>query len=380
MRAHGEGSIKNVGPNKYRLRYEGPTGPNGERRQVSETIHGVTKAQAGSILRDRIRSMETGTFVQPSKQTLGSFLNIWLIRHSQNITAKTASGYEFLFRKYVVPSIGSIAVQRLEPSHVRGVLDSIAAQGLSAKTAYLAHSALRRALADAVDDGLIISNPAGRVRAPRVRRKGPDTWTAEQIGRFLDAASESFFRGFFELAVLTGLRRSEITGLRWPNVELDGATARVVETLQRVDGKGLVQSKPKSERSRRVLALSSRAVQVLRDVRLRQLEWRMKAGTAWRETGYVFTDELGNPLDSGRASKEFLRVTRRAGLKGMTLHGLRHAHASLLISQGTHIKVVSERLGHASTAFTMDTYAHLLPGMQESAAEAIDKALSISRP
>jgi integrase len=227
----------------------------------------------------------------------------------------------------------------------------------------------------------MVVNPAGRVRAPRVERKAPTVWDATEIDKFLKAAGSNQFVEYFELAILTGLRRSEIAGLRWVNVDLDSKTSkilRVVETLQRVDGHGLVTGTPKSDRSRRVIALSPRAVSLLRSVRAKQSEQRLKAGKAWNESGgYVFTDAVGSPLDSGRVSKEFRRVANSIGSRGVTLHSLRHAHASLLISKGTHIKVVSERLGHTSTSFTLDTYAHLLPGMQEAAAEAIDAALAV---
>lgn len=379
-RSHGEGGVTARGPNKWRIRYDGATKTDGRRAQVSETIKG-TKADALRALRERISSIETGTFVRPSKVTVDQYLAQWMERHSKQIAAKTASGYQFLFRRYITPVIGNLPLQKLEPQHVRAVLDGILDQGLSNKTASLAHSALRRGLADAVDDAILVVNPAGRVRSPRVQRKAPTVWDAPEIDRFLKAAASNRFVAYFELAILTGLRRSEIAGLRWANVDLDSKTSktlRVVETLQRVDGRGLVTGAPKSDRSRRVIALSLRAVSLFLSVRAKQSEQRLKAGTAWNESGdYVFTDAAGKPLDSGRVSKEFRRVADSIGARRVTLHSLRHAHASLLISKGTHIKVVSERLGHASTSFTLDTYAHLLPGMQEAAAEAIDAALTI---
>ena len=376
-RSHGDGGITKVGENKYRLRYDGPPGTDGLRRQRSETVRG-NKQLALKTMRERKRSIENGMFVLPSKIRLSQYLSRWLARHSRQVTAKTASGYAFLFRRYVNPVIGTLPLQRLEPEHVRAVLDAILDQGLSNKTASLAHSALRRSLADAVEDGQLLTNPAARVRAPRTNRKTAPVWGAEEIDKFLKVSATNPFCEFFELAILTGLRRSELAGLRWANVDLESKTLRVVETLQRVDGQGLVTGEPKSHRSRRVVTLSVRAVTLLSSVRIRQLEQRMKAGSVWNEGGdYVFADAAGNPLDGGRVSKEFRRLADSIGAQEATLHSLRHAHASLLISQGTHIKAVSERLGHASTSFTLDTYAHLLPGMQEAAAEAIDAALTL---
>jgi len=171
------------------------------------------------------------------------------------------------------------------------------------------------------------------------------------------------------------MRRSEIAGLKWDNVDLDGGKLRVAETLQRITGQGLVAGAPKTRGSRRNISLSLRPVELLKNIRVRQLQQHLVAGSAYEETGYVFTDELGQPYDSGRASKHFLAIVRATNLPKQNLHSLRGLHASVLLAAGIHIKVVSERLGHSSAGFTMDVYQHLMPGMQEQAAAAIDREL-----
>jgi integrase len=193
---------------------------------------------------------------------------------------------------------------------------------------------------------------------------------------FLKAAEDDEFRDFFELAALTGMRRSEITGLKWDKVDLQRNELRVAETLQRITGRGLVTGAPKTRGSRRVITLSLRTVELLKGIRRRQLEQRLAIGSVYEDTGYVFTDQLGQPYDSGRPSKHFLNVVRSTELPILNLHCLRHLHASVLLAAGTHFKVVSERLGHSSVAFTMDVYQHLMPGMQEQAAATIDRELA----
>ena len=172
------------------------------------------------------------------------------------------------------------------------------------------------------------------------------------------------------------MRRSEIAGLKWENTDLLKANLRVVNNLQRIKGRGLVEGRPKSNSGRRNISLSRRGIDLLKRIKRLSLERQMAVGEAWNDSGFVFTDEAGLPYDSGRATKEFKKIAISTGLPPLSLHSLRHLHASLLLMSGTHVKVVSERLGHSSVAFTMDVYGHLMPGMQEQAAERIDEALA----
>jgi len=281
-----------------------------------------------------------------------------------------------MIRNYILPTFGQVKLQNLQPATISDLYAAMAEKGLSTSTIGHTHRTLTKALKDAVSLRVIPVNPASLVTPPRQQRKQPEMWTPEEFRQFLRFAEANQFRDFFEFAALTGMRRSEIAGLKWVNVDLDKAELRVVANLQRLVGKGLVEGAPKSQRSRRNISLSRRGVELLRSMRTLQLEQQMATGGAWTETGYVFTDALGMPFDSGRPTKEFKDLAREAGLKPLNLHTLRHLHASVLISQGVHVKVVSERLGHASVAFTLDTYGHLLPGMQEEAAGLIDEALA----
>ena len=172
------------------------------------------------------------------------------------------------------------------------------------------------------------------------------------------------------------MRRAEIAGLRWEYVDLANGKLSVAVTLQRIVGKGLVQGQPKTGKGRRMLSLSESNVSLLHEIRGRHIEDRLRAGPAWQDTGYVFTQEDGSPIDADRISRDFARIVRTDGLPHLTFHGLRHAHATILLTAGIHSKVVSERLGHSNIAITMDTYSHVLPDLQAEAAQAVDERLA----
>jgi integrase len=173
-------------------------------------------------------------------------------------------------------------------------------------------------------------------------------WDARTINLFLDAAADSRFRNLYHLAVLTGMRRSELAGLKWEHVDLVNGQLRIVATLQRIPGHGLVTGVPKTAKSRRSIALRADAVNLLHQVRGRQIEGQLAAGPLWQRTGYVFTQADGTPIDPESVSKDFCGVVRRTGLPHLTLHGLRHAHATLALTAGVNPKIVSERLGHST--------------------------------
>ncbi|MFQ6029338.1 MAG: site-specific integrase [Dehalococcoidia bacterium] len=200
----------------------------------------------------------------------------------------------------------------------------------------------------------------------------------DDIKRFLETAKDSPFLDMFKLAIHTGMRRSELTGLKWDGIDFTTNTLRVTGTLQRIIGKGLVAGPPKTRTGRRTIALGASAVELLHSVLGKQLALQAEIGDLYQNSeGYVFTDLTGNPIDSDRLSKEFRRVVKAAGLPGLSLHKLRHTHASLLLAEGVNIKVISERLGHSNVPLTLNVYSHLLPGLQEHAAQVLDKMLAV---
>jgi integrase len=203
--------------------------------------------------------------------------------------------------------------------------------------------------------------------------------TPLEVEQICEAAGDGVHGAIVHIAVLTGLRQGELLGLRWKDVDLDNGVVQVQQTLQSVAGMGTVIGIPKTPKSRRAVALSPDTINVFREQRRRQAEIRLKAGSAYDDLGYIFATPLGAPIDASNLRRAWRRIVATAGIGHVRFHDLRHTHASLMLLQGTHLKIVSERLGHASIAITADTYSHVQPGLQAAAAARLDQLLRVAR-
>lgn len=202
--------------------------------------------------------------------------------------------------------------------------------------------------------------------------RAPDmaVWTPDELAAFLEATNGHHHAALFRLAALTGLRRGEVAGLRWGDINLDRATLTVRHTIGQV-GRRVVQGEPKTARGRRTVALDPVTVDVLRGHRRTQAEQRLLIGAGWHDHDLVFASPTGEPWAPDSISQAFDRAVARSGLPALHFHGLRHPHASHLLATGVNVKIVSERLGHASVSFTLDVYGHTMPGQQAGAAAAV---------
>jgi integrase len=246
---------------------------------------------------------------------------------------------------------------------------------LSPRTVIHSHRVLNRALTEAVRLGILLFNPADKISPPRLEKKELSVWSAGTIRDFLIAAKDSPYVNTFRLAALTGLRRSELAGLKWEDVDFKNNRIKVVRTLQRIPHHGIVEGQPKSHRSRRSIAISPISVSILQEVRAEQFKKRIKSANKWIYTAYVFTNDFGNPIDPTKISHSFRRILRKTELPHGTLHGLRHAFATSLLTANVHPAVVQQALGHSSINLTIDTYSHVMPGIEEAAARKIDEVI-----
>lgn len=222
---------------------------------------------------------------------------------------------------------------------------------------------------------LLGRNPADAVESPRPLRHEIAAVPPDDLRRLLDAGDQTNFGPLVTVALLTGLRAGELLGLRWQDVDFDNGVLRVQQTCQWLSGEGFIFRQPKSHRSTRPVALTPGTVEILRRVRVKQLEERLAAGTAYEDQGLVFTDALGRPIHPSTLRQTWLGIVKAAGMERLRFHDLRHAHASLLMAQGVHPKIVSERLGHSSVSITLDIYSHVAPGLQAEAAAGLDALL-----
>ena len=373
------GSIRQRSKGTWQLRYDAPPDGNGKRRFVSETVKG-NKKDAERVLRERLAAIENGGYVPRDKETVSEFMHRWLETYAAtNTSLRTQHGYQAYVRRYIVPYIGSISLQMLTARHVQEMYADLLDRGLSNTTVIQVHRIFNQAINHAVRWGTLSRNVVNATTPPRLQRTEIPMWDPETIDLFLEKADASRFRDLYHIAVLTGMRRSEICGLKWENVDLIHGHLGVVNTLQRITDHGLVEGQPKTTKSRRSIALAPDVVEIFHAIRGRQIEQRLDFSELWQNSGYVFTQISGAPVAPDMISKDFCAIVRKAKLPHLTFHGLRHAHATMALIAGVNPKTISERLGHSSIATTMDVYSHVLPGLQEEAAKAVENVLSQAR-
>jgi integrase len=288
------------------------------------------------------------------------------------VRQRTYERYESIVRVHLVPAIGSDKLKTLTPAHVRGLYRSKLDSGLAPRTVLHVHRTLSKALKQAHDDGLIPRNVAGPVKPPRPRTEEIRPLDREQVRALFEAAKGDRLEALYVAAVTAGLRRGELLGLGWEDVDLDAGTLQVLRTLPEPKG-GYIFEAPKSGEGRNI-RLTQMAVAALREHRRRRLEERMERGSLWQDNGLVFTSGIGTPLLGGNLHRSFKAMLRHAGLPEIRFHDLRHTCATLLLRQGVNPKFVQELLGHADIALTLNVYSHVLPDMG-SAAGAMDAAL-----
>jgi integrase len=303
--------------------------------------------------------------------TFGAYAEAWLDHVRARVRPTTFRGYEGLMRGYGIPALGDIPLNDLHPLHIQR-LEGAALERVSAGTVLNLHLVLTQALNQAVRWGLIATNPAKGAQPPRPRRPEPVVVGPDLVKRILAATEGTSLALPVALALATGMRRGEILGLRWGDLDEGFTHAFVRRTLQATHG-GLRLHEPKTRRSRRSVALPEMIRPYLRRERADQARRRVRYGGRWQDSGLVVCARWGAPVYPDTVSSTFRALRRRAGLPEIRFHDLRHAHATLMVLGGVHPKVVSERLGHASVGITLDIYSHVLPSMQEEAVAAFDR-------
>lgn len=375
------GHIKKRGQGSWTVVVEQGRDPtSGKRRQLWRTVQG-TKKDAEAYLIQLLHERNGGIDVHPGRLTLGQYLERWLDEYAEHsVSARTHERYAGIVHNHLIPALGSVQLAKLRPQQIqayygRALKEGRAdkrAGGLSARTVLHHHRVLREALHQAVRWQVLARNPADGVEPPRPSRPEMHVLTPDGVQQLLDACVDPEMRALAFTAVATGLRQGELLALRWSDLDLPAARLEVTRTLQYLSGKGLSFAPPKTEKSRRRVSLSPETGTALAEHRRRQAEHRLRLGSGFTDQGLVFPEALGGPQPPFRVSHRFATVVKRAGVGPLRFHDLRHTHATLLLRAGVHPKVVSERLGHTSVTITLDTYSHVLPGLQEEAANLLD--------
>jgi integrase len=344
-----------------------------KRRYHNRTIHGSAR-RAQEYLTKMLRERDLGRGLEGSEITLDAYLTRWLDTAAKpKLRQKSYRSYESLLRRYIRPVLGERILSTVTPLDVQAACQQMVDRRLSSRTIRYTHSVLRSAMRQAIRWRLLIQDPTEGVQLPRLGRREMRVLNAEQSRIFIRAALKTHYGPVFALALTSGMRPSEYLGLQWRDADWARGTVGIVRTLEKTAGQWRF-AETKRTRSRRIVKLQTWVVGILR--RLQATISKSGKREAPDEPELIFRTATGRPINSDKLAKKFKAILRHAGLPTIRLYDLRHTAATLALSAGVPPKVVAEQLGHASAAFTLDVYSHLLPHMQEEAATKVEQILA----
>jgi len=358
----------------------------GKKRQKWITVEG-NKRRAERELTRLVNELNTGAYVDPAKFTVGEYLAKWLQDYALvNVAGKTFERYTSIVKHQLGPALGSLPLAKLQPLHIQGAYSQMLQGGrkdgreggLSAQTVLHHHRILRQALQQAVRWQLLARNPADAVEPPRPEQKEMRAYDETATAWLIDASQGTRLYIPVLLAVSAGMRRGEILAVRWRETNLISGAVSVCRSLEQTKIGGLKFKDTKSRHGRRPVSLPEITVEALRQHKAAQDELRRLLGSDYQDNDLVCCRGDGTIWPPNAFTSAFRDLLRRRGIAPMRFHDLRHSHASQLLRAGISPKVISERLGHSKTSFTLDVYSHLLPGMQEEAARVTDAGLRVA--
>lgn len=375
-----KGHIRERGKGNWAVVIDLGRDANGKRRQKWHTVHGG-KRDAQRELTRLLNELHTGSYVEPTKFTVAQYLDKWLAESAKpKVGGTTYDVYFIIVEKHLKPALGHLGLSKLQPLHIQSYLTeahrsgrSDGRGGLSALTVRHHHRLLHTALEQAVKWQLLARNPAAGVEPPRSKEQEMQVLDADGMRALLEAAEGSHIYLPILLAVGTGLRRGEILGLRWQDLDLQAGTLTVRQSLEETST-GLSFKAPKTKSSKRTIHLPPVVTEALIRHKAARAAHRLKVGSAYEDHGLVIAWEDGRPFRPHYVTLAFSRLVKKHKLP-IRFHDLRHTQATALIALGEHMKTISSRLGHSSIQITMDRYGHLLPGMDQAAAARFDGLL-----
>jgi integrase len=363
---HGEGSVYQRKDGRWVAQFYLETGK-------KKCLYRKSEKEARAALRKALHELEQGTLATGPQQTLKVYLEHWLEQVQRpTIRLSTYTSYRTVLDKHLIPCLGSIQLQRLAPQHVQAFYANKLQEGLSARRVRVFHALLHTALGNAVKWNLVARNVCDVVIPPVPKRHEIRPLNQEQAKHFLQVVQEHKLEALFTVALVTGMRRGELLGLHWQDLDLERGSIHVRRSINRVGTFGLIVSEPKTARSRRKIMLPHFVLEVLRRHHARQQERRVEAGIQWKEKDIVFCNGYGGYREPSDVHRDFKRILKEAELPNMRFHDLRHSAATLLLGMGVNPKIVQELLGHSSISMTMDIYSHVLPSMQQEAMDKFD--------
>jgi len=367
------GSIREKSKGSWQIQIYVGTGLDGKPRRHFETVRG-RKGDAQRRLTELLSSLDKGVYTPPGRLTVAEHLHQWLEGYVKtNCSQRTLDGYQSIIETHLIPALGHFQLKQLQPQAIQAYYGKVV-ERLSARSVQHHHRVLSQSLKYAVRQGILGRNVCELVAAPSSRKKVMRTLTPSEVEVLLENASSNQFYPIYYTAVSTGLRQAELLGLRWRDLDLDLLSISVSQVLYK--RKGVCQFKePKTSGSSRRIAMTPKLALFLKGYRREKEILDIELGMPLSLDDLVFSNIDGKPIDPSVLTHNLGRIVERAGLGRVRFHDLRHTFASLALLRGAKPKVISEALGHASVAFTMDTYSHIIEGMQEDMMALLDEVL-----
>lgn len=350
----------------------------GTGKQIQRSITGKTQKEVAQKLKAATASIDQGTYIAPSKMTVGEWLDIWARDYLGGVKPYTVVAYTGTIKNHIKPALGAIKLSALNAHTIQGFYNDLTAEregkpGLSPKTVKNVHGVLHKALQQAVAIGYLRFNPADACTLPRVVKKEPRPLDELESKGFIQAIQGHRFEMLYTVTLFTGLREGEVLGLKWDCVDFKKGTLIIDKQLQREKKKnGAYIFAPLKNDKARTVTPAAWVMRLLRTYRARQAEQRLKAGKLWEDSGLVFTNELGHHLAIHTVYKDYKSLVATIGRPDARFHDLRHSYAAAAIHSGDDIKTIQGNLGHATAAFTLDVYGHVTDQMKRESAARMD--------
>lgn len=362
----------------YRVRIAS-TNPSTGKRQNKTVGTFRTKREAEQAERAARVKQETGTQVDPKKTTVAELLETWLGAKAGAVSSNSLKDYEITIRRHVKPALGHVKVQRLTPAQVQAQVTAWRDGGLQPRTIARCHSVLNQALAQAAKWGMVSRNVCSVVKRPSLVKRPATVGNREEWSAFLEVAKGDALAPIWYFLAVEGMRRGEALGLRWQDVNWERRTVHIAQSVvpDRSDrGRAVIRSRAKTAAGSRSVRLTAETIAVLKEHRDRQTFQRQSAGDRWQDHDLIVCTATGRPINPNNVTRSYQRLVMLSGVPRIRVHDMRHSAATMLLRAGVPAKIISERLGHATLAITLDTYSHVLPDMQEVAAEVMSALLS----
>lgn len=367
--ASGAGSIRQRPDGRWEARYTAGVNP-GTGKQIQKSVYGATQDEVVKKLRKVLTEMDGGVFVEPSKMTVGAWLDVWTAEYLGGVKTSTQISYKGHVKRRIKPALGAVKLQKMKPHQVQAFYNALQLDGVSAKTVRNIHGILHSALKQAVKLGYLNNNPSEMCALPRVTKKQVKVLEDGAVPAFLAAIEGHQYGVIYFVCLFTGMRISETLGLTWDAVDFDAGALLVSKQLAREKGEDgtLPLDSTKTDRVRKINPAPV-VMNRLKERQRQQIEHRLRAGPAWDNAmNLVFTDEIGQHHVHQTVYKNYKRIVAALGYPELRLHDLRHSYAVISIMSGDDVKTVQENLGHSTITTTLDVYGHVTDRMREDSA------------